>query len=236
MIDPNRVQAVLPPPVGARHSEYSMVFSADDEAGKPTDRLLAVAIDAAEHARKISLERLHERMSSPPYFPDVWPGEHYRFLAGLVLVLQPQQIVEIGTGTGLSALAMQSVAQSGCKITTFDTVPWNRTPQTCLRDSDFRSGQLTQHSSDLSDPLIFSAHVDDLRRADIIFIDAAKDGKSEERLLKNFSTLRFLKTPIVVFDDIKLWAMLRIWREISRPKLDVTSFGHWSGTGLVEWS
>ena len=23
--------------------------------------------------------------------------------------------------------------------------------------------------------------------------------------------------------------------EIARPKLDLTSFGHWSGTGLVEW-
>ncbi|MBM4318321.1 MAG: methyltransferase, partial [Deltaproteobacteria bacterium] len=41
--------------------------------------------------------------------------------------------------------------------------------------------------------------------------------------------------PIVVFDDIRLMNMLRIWRNISLPKLDVTSFGHWSGTGLVDW-
>ena len=32
-----------------------------------------------------------------------------------------------------------------------------------------------------------------------------------------------------------LLGRLRIWRAIARPKLDVTSFGHWTGTGLVEW-
>jgi hypothetical protein len=29
--------------------------------------------------------------------------------------------------------------------------------------------------------------------------------------------------------------MIGIWRGIRHPKLDLTSFGHWSGTGLVEW-
>jgi hypothetical protein len=39
-----------------------------------------------------------------------------------------------------------------------------------------------------------------------------------------------------MFDDIRLWNMLRTWRTINRPKLDLTSFGHWSGTGLVDWT
>lgn len=42
--------------------------------------------------------------------------------------------------------------------------------------------------------------------------------------------------PILVFDDIRAWNMLAIWREIRMPKLDLTSFGHWSGTGLVDWT
>jgi hypothetical protein len=29
--------------------------------------------------------------------------------------------------------------------------------------------------------------------------------------------------------------MLGVWRGIARPKLDLTSFGHGSGTGLVRW-
>ncbi len=38
-----------------------------------------------------------------------------------------------------------------------------------------------------------------------------------------------------MFDDIRVWNMLEIWRGIRRPKLDLTSFGHWSGTGLVDY-
>jgi len=40
----------------------------------------------------------------------------------------------------------------------------------------------------------------------------------------------------VLFDDIRLWNMLDIWRSIDFPKLDLTSFGHWSGTGVVQWN
>lgn len=36
-------------------------------------------------------------------------------------------------------------------------------------------------------------------------------------------------------DDIRVWTMLKTWREISYPKLDLTSFGHWSGTGIIEF-
>jgi hypothetical protein len=39
-----------------------------------------------------------------------------------------------------------------------------------------------------------------------------------------------------MFDDIRFWNMLRIWRNVAAPKLDITSFGHWSGTGLVDWA
>jgi hypothetical protein len=37
-----------------------------------------------------------------------------------------------------------------------------------------------------------------------------------------------------MFDDTRLWSMLRFWRQLPYPKMDLTSFGHWSGTGLVE--
>ena len=42
-------------------------------------------------------------------------------------------------------------------------------------------------------------------------------------------------TDRIVFDDIRLWNMLRIWHGIRRPKLDMVSFGHWSGTGWFDW-
>jgi hypothetical protein len=47
--------------------------------------------------------------------------------------------------------------------------------------------------------------------------------------------VQFTAGPILVLDDIRLWTMLEIWRSVSWPKLDVTSFGHWSGTGMVDY-
>jgi hypothetical protein len=39
-----------------------------------------------------------------------------------------------------------------------------------------------------------------------------------------------------MFDDTRVLNMIEIWRRLNRPKLDLTSFGHWSGTGLVDWN
>jgi hypothetical protein len=41
---------------------------------------------------------------------------------------------------------------------------------------------------------------------------------------------------ILVLDDTRLLNMIDVWRLIRSPKLDLTSFGHWSGTGLVDMS
>lgn len=35
--------------------------------------------------------------------------------------------------------------------------------------------------------------------------------------------------------DIRLWNMPAFWRDVPLPKLDLTSFGHWSGTGVGQW-
>ncbi|MGH7312141.1 MAG: hypothetical protein ACREJV_03130 [Candidatus Rokuibacteriota bacterium] len=87
-------------------------------------------------------------------------------------------MIEIGTATGLSALAMRQHLPAGGRLSTFDSRAWGSFADTCLRPEDFADGSLAQ--------------------------------------------IR--------------WNMLAIWREIRMPKLDVTSFGHWSGTGLVEWT
>jgi hypothetical protein len=38
------------------------------------------------------------------------------------------------------------------------------------------------------------------------------------------------------FGDIRVLDMIENWRRLNRPKLGVTSFGHWSGTGLLDWN
>ena len=75
-----------------------------------------------------------------------------------------------------------------------------------------------------------------LEDAELIFMDALKDGIQEYKFLENLSTVKFKNKCLFLFDDIRLWNMLDIWFHMDKPKLDLTSFGHWSGTGIVEWN
>lgn len=232
---PRIVRRLMPPPVHARHSEYSMLFSADDDVSQPSGNLIALALDAVQNARRLSLDDVSARMKRPPYYPSIWPGEHYRLLAGLVLALQPKSVVEIGTAEGLSALSMKTTLPAESRLTTFDLIGWRSYPGCCLVEDDFEDGTLVQHVDDLTKPPVVSKYRQLLEEADMIFVDAAKDGIVEQQLLDNFTSISLQKKPLLVFDDIRLWNMLKIWRRIPSPKLDLTSFGHWSGTGLVEW-
>jgi len=227
----------IDPPVKARHSEYSILLSTDDDKSKHSEYLMDVAIDAIQAARKVDLGEVAKRAKRPPiYHIDQWPGTHYRLLAGLMLTIKPKQVVEIGTGTGLSCLSMKKFLPKGSKITTFDVQGWKEYPETHLEEGDFTDGNLLQHTDDLRDPEIVDRHRGVFERSEIIFIDAAKDGVMEQILMDNLRKISFKQKVLLVFDDIRLWNMLKIWRDIQEPKMDMTSFGNWTGTGFVEWN
>jgi predicted O-methyltransferase YrrM len=198
-----------------------------------------VSLQSIAHARQNDLLDLSARMAGRFSYPDsainLFPGEHYRLLAGMVQALRPKLVVEIGTAEGLSALSLKKYLPIDGKVATFDIVPWRNYPRTCLLENDFHSDTLVQVIADLAQRETFAAYSSLLSQAELIFVDAPKDGVFEPSLLKNFETIDFAAKPIVVFDDTRLWNMLRFWREIKMPKMDLTSFGHWSGTGVCEW-
>ncbi len=225
----------MPPPVSVRHSEYSMLFSADDDLGKPSGTLIDIALRSAKDAVEIDLTDIAQR-TEQGHFLNVWPGEHYKLIASLIKTLKPKVIIEIGTEKGLSALCIKKYMPADSKLVTFDIISWKKYPGGAyLEQKDFADGNFIQYTDDLSTKEGVLKHIDLLKNADLIFVDAAKDGAQEQRFIDNFRTIQFNRPPFIIFDDIRLWNMLKIWREISLPKLDVTSFGHWSGTGLVEW-
>jgi predicted O-methyltransferase YrrM len=232
---------LLPRPYQSRWGSYSFVSDAD--RAPPTGRLVDLAVEAIGGARSVSFSSLRDRVNSEASaMLQRWPGEHYRLLASICSVAKPKLVVEIGTASGLSALAILAALPSGSRLVSFDIFPWDyRGPgtwggDTLLRSDDFADGRLTHAVGDLADPVTFAQHKDLLAQADLFFIDGPKDGIFERVILDRLATVRFASPPIVIFDDIKVWNMLRIWDDISRPKLDVTSFGHWSGTGLIDWA
>ncbi len=217
---------LLPPPVRVAHGEYSMILSLHDDT-PPTSQLIDLSLQAISESRYIDLSFISKRMKTPPYYPNIWPGEHYKLLAAFIKVLQPEQVIEIGTSTGLSMLALQIFLKG--KLTTFDIRPWASYPDTALTEED----KVEQIVADLSEEATFFQHQKLLQKAELVFIDATHDGKLETKLLSLFTGLSFTKPCYIILDDIRVWTMLKAWRDISLPKLDLTSFGHWSGTGII---
>ena len=228
-------QNAPPLPLAARHIEYSAIVSADDDVAAPSDALIDIALKSVNRARRISMQAVTARMKNPPFWPEVWPGEHYKLLAGIVAEIAPKTVVEIGTAAGLSALAMLQTLPTNASLHTFDIIPWDQFPDTCLQKGDFVEGRLQQWIGDVGDVEVMRQHAGLFSCADFIFIDGPKDGIFEQKLLDQFCSMELAGRPLLLFDDIRVWNMLAIWRRIKKPKLDLTSFGHWSGTGLVTW-
>jgi predicted O-methyltransferase YrrM len=226
---------LLPPPVKADHGEYSMILSMHDEPSRASSSLLKLSLAAIEAASSLDLSDISARFIHSPVYSEIWPGEHYKLLAGLTLALKPEVAIEIGTATGLSALCMKKFLPQGSRIVTFDVIPWQQYPNSLLQQEDFSDGSLVQEVANLADMNAIEKNYDLLSQATLIFIDAVHDGALEKKLVENFQKIRFQKKVYIVFDDIRTWNMLKMWREIRFPKIDLTSFGHWSGTGLVEF-
>jgi predicted O-methyltransferase YrrM len=217
-----------------RHSELSIICSADDDA-RPNAWLLDLSLQAIQDARQTSLKDLAERNKLRPdsVYYDVYPGNHYRLLQVLAHNVAQRNIIEVGTFTGMSSACMLRGMPESCKLTTFDLVSW-RNFRSHLTEEDFASARITQVLEDLSDSTTFGKHLQLFNDSELIFCDAPKDGIFEHKFLMNLTRIKPTSTCLLVLDDIRLINMIDVWRAIKSPKLDLTSFGHWAGTGLVD--
>lgn len=228
-------QLFFPPPVSARHVKRTYVSSPDDEASQATPEVIRMALDVVRRTLEVDVSAVSARMKTEPRWPDTWPGEHYRLLAGFVAHLQPRCVVEIGTFTGISCLSLKQCLPAGSTLTTFDLIPWDDFPDTCLAKADFEDGRLRQVIGDVADPAAFDRHAELFAAAELLFVDGPKDRVFEPAFAANLDRLPAGRPRWVLFDDIRDLNMLQFWRDIRHPKLDLSSFGHWTGTGLVLW-
>ena len=170
-------------------------------------------------------------------FLNIFPGEHYRIINAIVKTLKPKCAVEIGTSTGLGTLSIRDGAPKFCNIITYDIIPWNKLSMgTHLNKNYFKFNKIQQIIGDLSNDDFFKKNIHLLNKAEIIFMDAPKDNFFEYDMLKKIMKLDHKKNKFLILDDIKFVNMIDLWNGIKSPKIDLTSFGHWSGTGLVDIS
>ena len=212
----------------------SLIYSLDNF--KSSDYLISIISDAIKVAHKIEL-KCGKRNLGDSKFLNEFPGEHYKILSSIVKVANAKEVVEIGTYSGLGTLSIKEGLNPLGKITTYDLIGWDKLGfESHFTNDDFKDGSIKQILGDLSKNNFFEENKEILNRSDIIFMDAPKDDNFEYKMLKQFSKLEPKIGKLLILDDIKFINMIDLWRSIKSPKFDISSFGHWSGTGIVDLS
>lgn len=212
-------------PLRGGDARWSAICWLDPDAGDP--ELVSLALAAAGKALTTRLSDLEARCGpSDAQWVRTWPGEHYRLLSALVRTIDANNLVEIGTFQGHGALAAK---MAGASVVTYDIVPWQSISGAILKPDD----AVEQRIGDLGEATYRATQRDVLQAADIIFIDGPKDGHWEKYAIPAILSELTDRRRLVMLDDIRLLPMVQLWHDLAYPKLDVTSLGHWSGTGLL---
>ena len=214
-----------------RHKEPSLIYSPDGTL--PNKFLIDLTLRAVEKAWNEPII-VADQLLNDSVFLNEFPGEHYRILKAITSIISPSVVLEIGTYTGMGSLAIMQGQSNGC-LYTFDICPWNSF-STHLLQKDFDQARIVQITADLSESEVFKKYLTLLNEANIIFVDAPKDGIFEYKFLDLIKILDPKKNKLLILDDIRFINMIDLWINIVSPKIDITSFGHWSGTGLVDIS
>lgn len=166
-------------------------------------------------------------------------GEHYFFLASLGLQLQNKKIIEFGTHHGRSAYTLaygNRKKSNNNTIITYDI-------QDVLLYGIFENTNIDYRIENLFDQNNREQNKDHILSSDVLFIDI----DPHEGVLE-YDMYLWLKENdykgIILFDDIHLGpghmgvssgnSMNQFWDKVDNNyKIDLTSVGHWSGTGLV---
>lgn len=154
------------------------------------------------------------------------PGwEYYKWIACLVRVVNPKQIIELGAQHGLSAIMMSSQIQQG-KVISVDIE----------NDWKFVDKKQTKIIKIVSDSVKFAETSEFiLSDTDIWFFDTthwANQLKAEITAYKKF----FKKGSLLLLDDIHIEGrdMEKAWDWIKWEKQDISSLCHFSGFGIVK--
>lgn len=144
--------------------------------------------------------------------------EHYRLLMHLAFCYDNIEIADIGTYRGASAVALAQNPKN--KVFSLDVGVFKEEIKMDNLEfliGDFRTDKTIQERI-LKCPLIF-LDIDHMYHNEIWFYNFLKEN--------NWKGTMFC-------DDIFLCdEMKRFWEEVSHPKIDITQYGHFSGTGVI---
>jgi predicted O-methyltransferase YrrM len=211
------------------HELVAVPPQSDVSPSLPLDRL-ALVTEAIHGSSSINFapELAGFELEEDRTWFDMWPGEHYKFLRSLAAVLRPKLALDIGTYHGASALAIAPYSE---QVRTYDIVPLAQIGNAytnLLGDNP----NMTQEIGDLANPDFYGTQKSKIHEADLVIIDGPKDGVFEYKVVPK--VIQDMKSgSLLVLDDIRFSNMKDLWMGIGQPRIDVGSFAHSSGTGIV---
>ena len=148
--------------------------------------------------------------------------EHYKLLAYFSKVLTCKKLVDIGTYLGFSSVALSYDTEK--HVESYDIFNW-------LPDDDTVTAESRENVT-LNVGDYMSDFNDIIKDTDFILIDIDHTGATEKEIMNILRDVGY--KGLVMLDDIGLNEdMKKFWDEIPEKKIDISSVGHWSRTGLV---
>jgi hypothetical protein len=149
------------------------------------------------------------------------PGQdHYRLLAYLSTTYNNSTLLDIGTYKGCSAISLS----------------YNPTNQVKSFDiGNFRNLHSTPSNVEfIIDNILDPTYIELILSSPFIMVDTAHDGTFEREFHNHLRDIGW--EGLLFLDDIHLnQEMKDYWNEIPDAKVDVSQYGHWSGTGIVHF-
>jgi hypothetical protein len=176
-----------------------------------------------ERVDQISLDRFDAHILNQEhraYFFDTAFKEHYRLIALLSCLFDRGTIFDVGTNKGYSAVALAYNPFN--QVISYDLVNCRELGEPdALTNIEFHIGDVCQDSR--------------LAEAQLVMLDTDHDGGFERIFFDHLKRVGF--QGLLFLDDIHLNAAMRaFWEEVDLPKADLTDLGHWSGSGLADFS
>jgi hypothetical protein len=184
-----------------------------------------------ERVDDIDLSSLYQYLAWNPqylqFFSQKAGQEAYKLL-GYISKHSNGVITDIGTQFGSSALALSLNDQ--VTVETYDKfkhIPDNNQVPTIVNKPNIKYKVLSAQT-------ILSK----IAESTVVYLDInTQDGLEEVKIINKLEELKF--KGLLIIDDIKLnTVMENVWNNVPKhlKKIDVTEFGHWSGTGIVVYN
>jgi predicted O-methyltransferase YrrM len=186
-----------------------------------------------DYLNNLDLEDLYKFCTgiSKKYFTSPSGREPYRLLSYLSSLFSDSHLIDIGTSNGSSAIALSKNKTN--QILSFDI---NDRCQTSFLQNQNQFEKMPSFKNiDFIVTENFIKYLGIFLNSPFIYLDIAHDGVWENILLELLIKNNY--KGIMVMDDIyEFPEMKKIWDNLFFNKIDLTKYGHWSGTGLIDFS